>query len=61
MVESGSIGGWGVVGDEGGDAARGGDLAAFSEHLPALRTRPMGDGMAQAKRVWGLGDSPLRG
>jgi retron-type reverse transcriptase len=26
-----------------------------------LRTRPMGDGVAQAKRVWGRGDSPLRG
>src|ERR1035438_9092726 len=61
MVESGSIGGWGVVGDEGGDSARGGDLAAFSEHLPILRTRPMGDVVAQAIRVWGLDRSPLRG
>jgi len=41
MAESRSIGGWEVVGDEGGDSARGGDLAAFSEHLSALRTGPM--------------------
>jgi hypothetical protein len=61
MAESRSVGGWGVVGDEGGDSARGGDLAAFSEHLPALRTRPMGGVVAQAIRDWGHGNRPLRG
>ena len=36
-------------------------LAAFGEHLPALRTRPMGGVVAQAIRVWGHGYGPLRG
>ena len=36
-------------------------LAAVSEHLPALRTRPMGGVVAQAIRDRGHGYGPLRG
>ena len=60
-LESRSIGGGGVVGDGGRDSARGGDLAAFSEHLPALRTRPVGDPVAEEVRVGRCSSGALRG
>ena len=42
MVEGGRDGGRAVVRDEGRDSARGGDFAAASQSLPALRPRSVG-------------------
>ena len=39
-----------MVGDQGRGSARSGDLPAFSEHLPALRPRQMGQRVAQEVR-----------
>src|ERR1039458_4627416 len=47
MVEGGDLGGWPMVGIEGGYSARGGGFAAARQRVPALRIRPMGRSLAQ--------------
>jgi hypothetical protein len=49
MAEGRGHGGGGVDGEHGGDAPGRGDLAAPGEHLPALRLRPLGGPVAQAR------------
>src|SRR5271157_1250366 len=53
MAGGRSLGGRNVVGDEGGDTARGSDLALVGEYLPALRPRPVGAPMAREAGVRG--------
>ena len=50
-----------LVEDGGGDSARGGDFAAASEHLPALRLRSVGSALANASRDGRRDRGPLRG
>ncbi len=50
-----------VVGDGGGYAARGGDLAAAGQYLSALRLRPLGGGLAQEVRAGRRDRRPLCG
>src|SRR5208283_3349350 len=47
MAEGGRDRGRAVVRDEGRDAARGGDIAAASQSLPASCTRSVGESMAE--------------
>jgi len=56
-----SIGGWEVVGDEGGDSARGGDLAAFSEHLSAYVLDQWVVWWRKRYAIRGMVNGPLRG
>src|SRR5271166_5928475 len=53
MAEGRSLGGRNVVGDESGDATRGGDFTLAGEHLPALCPRPVGAPMAREACVRG--------
>src|SRR5712664_315518 len=52
MVESGRDRGRTVVRDEGRDSARGGDIAAAGQSLPALCARSVGDSMAEEGGAW---------
>ncbi len=59
LRDSGSIGRWAMVGDEGGYAPGSGDLAAAGQYLSALRTRSMGHRVAQSTYKGGCHHRPI--
>src|ERR1019366_2317345 len=60
VADGGSIGGRRMVGDESRHAARGGDLAAVSERVPASCLRSVGGGLARERGERRDDRGPLR-
>src|ERR1039457_6421202 len=60
VADGGGIGGRRMVGDESGHAARGGDLAAVGERVPASCLRSVGGGLARESGERRDDSGPLR-
>src|ERR1035438_7243581 len=60
MAEGGDLGGWPMVGIEGGYSARGSGFDAARQRVPALRIRSMGRSLAQESGQGRCDRRPLR-